>query len=195
MKLSTQPLYARAIDMGYLSMPVTLTAVGFVVTQMAARGTGAAPAIPGWGSGFYFLLVESFLLLWAVSKASGCRTPYTTCVFTLRIQAQAAMQVYLAGLLVALSIVGLLYAAKWLGTRQDAFESGLPDVILGVNRFWVLVCPLATVWLASWRLNALNNSGYQFADIHAGALASGGFIASIVVPIENADGMVDGGLA
>jgi signal transduction histidine kinase len=170
MKLSRQPLYVRAIDMGYLSMLVALTAVGFVVTQMAAKGTGAAPDIPGWGSGFYFLLVESFLLLWAVSKASGCRTPLTTCVFTLRIQAQAAMQVYLAGFIVALSIVGLLYAAKWLGASQDAFESGLPELILRVNRFWVLVCPLATVWLATWRLNALNNSGYQFADIHAGAL-------------------------
>jgi hypothetical protein len=170
MKLSRQPLYARAIDMGYLSMLVALTAAGILITKMAAKGTGAAPDIPGWGSGFYFLLVESFLLLWAVSKASGCRTPLTTCVFTLRIQAQAATQVYLAALSAALSLVGLVYLGKWLGTSQDEFESGLPKAILRVNGFWILVCPLATVWLATWRLNALNNSGYQFADIHAGAL-------------------------
>jgi signal transduction histidine kinase len=183
MKLSTQPLYARAIDMSYLSMLVTLTAAGIVVTKVATKGAGSGVDIPGWGSVLYFLLVESFLLLWAVSKASGCRTPFITGVFTLRIQAQAATQVYLAGFLAASSLLALLYAAKQVGISHELLESGLPQAILRVNSFWVLVCPLATVWIATWRLNALNNSGYQFADIHAGALNSAELVVSAAASV------------
>lgn len=170
MNMSTQPVSARVIDLSYLGTLVALTAAGILATKIGTNGVAAGGDTSIWVKSLYFVLVECLLLLWAVSKASGRKNPYIACIFTLRMQAQAAMQVYFTAYFGAVLILGVLYVLNWISTKQSLYGLISPQTISRSNSFLVVVCPLATVWITTWRLNILNNGGYQFSDVDAGAL-------------------------
>lgn len=169
-----QPISGRAIDLGYLSTLVTLTAAGILAIGLETSNVGTGANTPVSVIVLYFILMECFLLLWALSKASGRGTPYITCIFTLRLQAQAAVQVYLAIFLTVYLgewlLLGITHCLNWITVKPDAHGFLSPKALSRLNSFLSIVCPLATVWMTTWRLDILNSGGYRFSDVHAGAL-------------------------
>lgn len=182
MNLSKQPISARAIDIGYLSTLVTLTAAGVFASGIAANDFGFEMGAPILVKLFYFSLLESLLLLWAMSKVSGRRAPYIASIFTIRMQAQAAMQVCFYIYTAEIVGLGVAYVLNWINTRQSLYSFISLQSITDLNRFFLIACPLMTIWITTWRLNMLNNRGHKFGDVNSGKLNRAELV--IVAPLD-----------
>lgn len=118
----------------------------------------------------FLLACQALLVAWVISGVPENAHRWEAFLFAMKMQAQAAMQVYLAVYASAATVLGTFYALNWIEPDQGLTDLISAKHISWLNEFLILICPLIVLFITALRLHDLRMKDIDFLSVSQNVL-------------------------
>lgn len=170
MKSKWHQLVKDASNIQMLLPIIMMGALGFLAVLKSIGYFEMGEFAVIWTKVSLFIFLEMLLVAWVISGVRENKFKWKSFLFSMKMQAQSAMQVFLLIYMTAVVVVGTFYTLNWIWPNQNLKELISAGNILWLNEFLILVSPLIVLFITAWRLYELRIKGFNFVAVSRNVL-------------------------